>query len=253
MTVSSVFTTLIIVVVMFFVSVAIVEDDPNERPFVNALLPELLPVLYGILSIMPLLWLITRDFSPFGDLGEQMLNRAGGHQFGDSWSGFFWSYFGGIIVSITNVLLMLLILAVALIYTSSGLWELVIRLHKVARLFWLAAKRIWWWVLDLSVHPPSLKTIREQLRSSAPSAERVRKMAEGLLKERMDVMKKGLPAEVIKSYARQHRKFADELSKRDLNARAEYNEALAKTARGLRESAMRRGGGASPSGEERDE
>jgi len=251
MSVSSVFTTLVIVVGLFFVSVAIVANDPDERPFLKRLLPELLPVLYGILSILALLWLILRDFSPLGDLGDRLLYGASGHTLGDSWGGFFVSYFGGIFVSIANVLLMLAIILFAVVMTFWAVQILVIMLPDLARLILLTAKRIWWWVLDLFVHPPSIKTIRETLRSGEPSAERVRKIATVLKEEQEKVMNEKLSAEIIKAYARKHDKFAKELSIAEMNARAEYNEAIAKTAQGLRDSAVRREG--MSSGEGRDE
>jgi hypothetical protein len=105
--------------------------------------------------------------------------------------------------------------------------------------------------LDLFVHPPSIKTIRETLRSGEPSAERVRKIATVLREEQEKVMNEKLSAEIIKAYARKHEKLAKELSIAGMNARAEYNEAIAKTAQGLRDSAVRREG--MSSGEGRDE
>jgi hypothetical protein len=252
MGISTVFTTLVIVVGVFFVSIAIVASDRAERAFVTSVLRGLAPVLYGILSLLAFLWLVSRDFAPLGGLGSKLMDEATYiSNVGGSPITFLLSWLGAPIVGLVDILIMLAILACSAVFMSWAVWVLVSMLPEVARVFGLAAKRLWSWLLDLVIHPPSIKTIREAMRSREPSAERVRKIATVLVEERDKVMNKGIPAEIIKSYARKHQALAKELSVAQMKARAEYNEAIAKTARGLQDSAVRRG--RASSGEGRDD
>lgn len=245
-------TILVIVVSIVLVSFVIVASDPAERQFVKDLLLRLKPVLYGVLSVFVFLWLVSRGFEPLGGLGSELMDEATDiSNVGGSPIRFLLSWLGAPIVGLVDILLMLTLVGASIFFFGMGVVSLSTEWRDLYRLLVIAAKRLWWWVLDLFVHPPSIKTIRETLRSGEPSAERVQKIAAVLEEEQKKVMQEGIPAEIVKSYARKHRALAEELSVAQMEARAEYNEALAKTAQGLRDSAVRRGG--KPPGEGRDE
>jgi hypothetical protein len=241
MGISTVFTTLVIVVGVFSASIAIVASDRAERAFVTSVLRGLAPVLYGILSLLAFLWLVSRDFAPLGGLGSRLMDTAGSlSNGGGSPITFLLSWLGAPIVGLVDILIMLAILACAAVFMSWAVWVLVSMLPELARVFGVAAKRLWSWLLDLVIHPPSLKTIRETLRSDKVEAEQIRTISEALKKEHDKVMNDELPAEVIKAYGRKHAEFAKRLNAGKVEAFTRYNQGIAETARSLRESAERR-------------
>ncbi len=92
-------------------------------------------------------------------------------------------------------------------------------------------------VVDLFIHPPSVKEIRETLRSTLPEEEKIRKVSTALREEYEAVMGTEMAGWKRASFGRQHKAFADEISARRAKAMAAYHRGIAETARTIREAA----------------
>ena len=245
-------TTLVLVGSVVLMSFVIVARDSAERLFVKSLLLRLKPVLYSILSLLAFWWLVSRNFEPLGGLGDELMNKATYlSRGGGSPIDFIVAWLGAPIMGLVDIILMLAIVGTTIVFVKWGAVVLVTERRDLIRLFAIAGRRFWLWLLDLFIHPPSIKTIRETLRSGKPKAEQVRTISKALEEEYKKVMKGELPAHTIDTYARKHEAFAREMGAGKLRAVGRYAQGIAETAQSLRESAerMRR----APSEGERDE
>lgn len=234
----------------FYVAVFVVVGiDPEKRPFATEFLEDMWPQFgYGLLSILILSWLIYRDFEPLGGLGSELMNEAiwrsnGGGPLID----FFIAWLGAPIMGLLDYIILFLLLAGVVVFWLLFCAEFFVQSALVKELFVHAGKILWRWreypirfghfVVDLYTHPPSVKEIRETLRSTLPEEEKIRNVSTALRKEYEEVLKKKLSGWRMASFGRQHKALADELAARTAKAKAAYHRGIAETARSLREAA----------------
>ncbi len=245
-------TILKLMVLVFSIYVAvlfIVAIDPEKRPLAQELLADMWSQFwYGLLSIVILSWLIYRDFEPLGGLGSELMHEAmwrsngGGSPFA-----FLIAWLGAPIMGLLDYIILFLLFSAVVVLWVLFCAELFVQRVLVKDLFVNAGEALWRWreypirfvqfVVDLFVHPPSVKDIRETLRSTLPEEEKIRKVSMALREEYEAVVEQKMAGWKRASFGRQHKAFADEIAARRAKAMAAYHQGIAATARTLRESA----------------
>ncbi len=227
----------------------VVAIDPKKRPFAKEFLEDLWPQFgYGLLSVVILWWLIYRDFQPLGGLGTELMHEAmwrsnvGGSPFA-----FLKAWLGAPIMGLLDYIILFLLVGAVAVFWLLFCAEFFVQRVLVKDLFVNAGEALWRWreypirfvqfVVDLFVHPPSVKEIRETLRSTLPEEEKIRRVSTALREEYEAVVKQKMAGWKRASFGRQHKVFADEIAARRAKAMAAYHRGIAATARTLRESA----------------
>ncbi len=227
----------------------VVAIDPKKRPFAKEFLEDMWPQFgYGLLSVVILWWLIYRDFEPLGGLGTELMHEAmwrsnvGGSPFA-----FLKAWLGAPIMGLLDYIILFLLVGAVAVFWLLFCAEFFVQRVLVKDLFVNAGEALWRWreypirfvqfVVDLFVHPPSVKEIRETLRSTLPEEEKIRRVSTALREEYEAVMGTEMAGWKRASFGRQHKVFADEIAARRAKAMAAYHRGIAATARTLRESA----------------
>lgn len=234
---------------LYVAVVLVVAIDPKKRPFAKDFLKNMWPQFgYGLLSVVILSWLIYRDFEPLGGLGSELMHEAmwrsngGGSPFA-----FLKAWLGAPIMGLLDYIILFLLCAAVAVFWFLFYLEFFVQWVLVKGLFVNAGQALWRWreypirfvqfVVDLFVHPPSVKDIRETLRSTLPEEEKIRKVSMALREEYDAVVEQKMAWWKRASFGRQHKAFADERAARRAKAMAAYHQGIAATARTLRESA----------------
>ncbi len=227
----------------------VVAIDPKKRPFAKEFLEDMWPQFgYGLLSVVILWWLIYRDFEPLGGLGTELMHEAmwrsnvGGSPFA-----FLKAWLGAPIMGLLDYIILFVLCAAVAVFWLLFCAEFFVQWVLVKDLFVNAGQALWRWreypirfvqfIVDLFVHPPSVKEIRETLRSTLPEEEKIRRVSTALREEYEAVMGTEMAGWKRASFGRQHKVFADEIAARRAKAMAAYHRGIAATARTLRESA----------------
>lgn len=240
---------MVLVFSIYAVVLFIVAIDSEKRPLARELLEVMwLKIGSAILSMMILSWLIYRDYEPLGGLGSQLMNearwRSGG---GGSPLAFFKAWLGAPIMGLLDYIILFLLFGAVVVLWVLFCVELFVQSELVKNVLVNAVKVVWSWreypirlvqfIVDLFTHPPSVKEIRETLRSTLPEEEKIRNVSTALRNEYEEVLKKKISGWKMASFGRQHKAFADELAARTAKAKATYHRGIAETARSLREAA----------------
>ena len=248
-------TILKLMVLVFSIYVAalfIVAIDPEKRPLAKELLEDMWPQFwYGLLSIVILSWLIYRDFEPLGGLGSELMHEAmwrsngGGSPFA-----FLKAWLGAPIMGLLDYILLFLLFGAVVVLWVLFCAELFVQSELVKNVFVNAWKVVWSWreypirlvqfIVDLFTHPPSVKEIRETLRSTLPEEDKLRKVSMELRKEFEEIVNSKMAWWKLESYGRKHQAFSKMMRERTARAQERYSRGLGETARTLREDAEER-------------
>lgn len=244
--------TLFLVVIIFLLSLLFVAGDPKERRIIKPLFLRLSPALSLLPAWWVYQWLVSRNFEPLGGLGDRLMSKAvylsnGSHAPID----FLLAWLGAPVVGFIDILLLVAIIVFCFALVVIGIVGLIMAVPTLMRFFAAAGRAYWknisesyriiWSKLtklrDFFTQPPSIKAIRETLRSTKPQAEKINKIAKELRTEYDEVIKGQVPIWKIKAYERNHKTFSQKMSERRAKALTGYSQRIAETARTLREAA----------------